>query len=149
MVCSRMFGFCSNSEVQDHRDRVLSEGRHEVGIWSSYGVQVRDVSMAHLMVDRCTRTIWSHSVGNCNKLFNINRKLMWVALNLPIYLWFNQSWYAAEVSESTFICPAQSWQFARMFAIAFGKHGSLATWKGIILSSGKNICQTESGYSRT
>ncbi|CAK9067179.1 unnamed protein product [Durusdinium trenchii] len=25
--------------VQDHRDRVLSEGRHEVGIWSSYGVQ--------------------------------------------------------------------------------------------------------------
>mmetsp|Transcript_23310 Transcript_23310/g.50757 ORF Transcript_23310/g.50757 Transcript_23310/m.50757 type:complete len:314 (+) Transcript_23310:65-1006(+) len=25
--------------VQDHRDRVLSEGRREVGIWSSYGVK--------------------------------------------------------------------------------------------------------------
>ena len=28
--------------VQDHRDRVLSEGRREVGIWSSYGVQDRE-----------------------------------------------------------------------------------------------------------
>lgn len=27
-------------QVQVHRDRVLSEGRREVGIWSSYGVQV-------------------------------------------------------------------------------------------------------------
>lgn len=27
--------------VQAHRDRVLAEGRHEVGIWSSYGVQAR------------------------------------------------------------------------------------------------------------
>ena len=28
------------SQVQVHRDRVLAEGRREVGIWSSYGVQV-------------------------------------------------------------------------------------------------------------
>ena len=33
-VCS-----ASTSKVQDHRDRVLSEGRREVGIWSSYGVK--------------------------------------------------------------------------------------------------------------
>ena len=31
--------FCV-SEVQKHRDRVLSEGRQEVGIWSPFGVQV-------------------------------------------------------------------------------------------------------------
>ena len=29
----------STSKVQDHQDRVLSEGRREVGIWSSYGVK--------------------------------------------------------------------------------------------------------------
>ena len=33
-VCSE-----NTSKVQDHRDWVLSEGRREVGIWSSYGVE--------------------------------------------------------------------------------------------------------------
>ena len=31
-------------QVQDHRDRVLSEGRREVGIWSSYGVKAVESS---------------------------------------------------------------------------------------------------------